>query len=378
MSFEFYLRLYSKSRSLTNTSANRYVKFINDFFEHVSNESGLKHVEFIEQSMESAADNWADDVMDLSRGSEAGTALLPPEDDNQPPPERTTTMLSMSILQPTVLLPPSDVLQLDTTQERLIRLANQMPDMTIPPPTLVSNLSEVNSSFAKVNRRLTSLETTSYYTKVMTATLKEEQDTEANRAMLNRVTFSGVVIDNLWRMSEKDKVTAMRNKIGSIIDLLKEPDQTYEVQFVRHLNNQIRGQTTAVIEVKFPDNKQAKDIRSAFVKKQKSLPEKINVTPVVRLATRVRIEILHSVSDAIKKVDPAIVKAYCIQFVPKPVIRIVKRSLTGDEFNITMTFIEAVTWIKENEHRVRIDLTKARNRAGASCRGTLAQHFVVL
>ena len=71
------------------------------------------------------------------------------------------------------------------------------PDLTIPPPPIVSTFLEVNGSFAKVNSRLTTLESRSYYTNVMTATLKEEQDTEANRALLNRVTFSGVTIENL-------------------------------------------------------------------------------------------------------------------------------------------------------------------------------------
>ena len=403
---------------LTNLSADRYVKFIHEFFEYVSNESGLKHVEFINPEATMEGGNWADDVMDLSRSSDAGTALLPPDDEDQPSPARTTTMLSTSILHPTLSRQPSDAMQMlstsflqptltqqpsntmqmsststlqstvsqqhsnarqiNSTQERLLRLADQMPDLSMPPPTIVSNISEVNISFARINRRLSSLETRSYYTNVMTATLKEEQDTEANRALLNRVTFSGVVIDNLGCMDEKDKVTAMRSKIAAIIDLLKEPEQTYEVQFVRHLNWKIRGQTSAVIEVKFPDAKQAKDIRNEFVKKQKSMPEKINITPVVRLATRVRIEILHSVAEAMRNHDQSIVKAYCLQFVPKPVIRIVRKSLTGAEFNSTMTFIEAVTWVKENEQLVRIDLKKARDRAGASFRGTLAQHFVVL
>ena len=396
---------------LTNLSAERYVKFIHDFFELVSNESGLKHVEFVdpEISMGSGGGDWADDVMDLSRTSDAGTALLPPDDDEQPPPERTTTMLSTSILLPTVVRQPTGTtqmssmtatmptlalhpmhlqststmtahnpMQINSTQARLLSLADQMPDFTIPPPAIVSTFSEVNGSFAKVNRRLTALESRSYYTNVMTATLKEEQDTEANRALLNRVTFSGVTIENLWRMSEKDKVTAMKKKIGEIIELLREQDQSYEVKFVRHLNNQIRGQSTAVIEVTLQDAKQAKELRTEFVKKQKSLAEKINITPVVRLATRVRIEILHSVAEAMKKLDHSIVKAYCLQYVPKPVIKIVRKSLTGNEFNTTVTFIDAIAWVKENEHRVLVDLKKARDRAGASFRGTMAQHFVIL
>ena len=307
---------------LTNLSAERYVKFIHDFFELVSNESGLKHVEFVdpEISMGSGSGDWADDVMDLSRTSDAGTALLPPDDDEQPPPERTATMLSTSILLPTVVRQPTGTtqmssmsttmptlalhpmhlqstssmtahnpLQINSTQARLLSLADQMPDFTIPPPAIVSTFSEVNGCFAKVNRRLTALESRSYYTNVMT-----------------------------------------------------------------------------------------KDLRTEFVKKQKSLAEKININPLVRLATRVRIEILHSVAEAMKKLDHSIVKAYCLQYVPKPVIKIVRKSLTGNEFNTTVTFIDAIAWVKENEHRVLEDLKKARDRAGATYRGTMAQHFVIL
>ena len=110
---------------LTNLSAERYVKFIHDFFEFVSNESGLKHVEFIdpEISIGSGSGNWADDVMDLSRTSDAGTSLLPPEDDEQLPPERTTTMLSTSILQPTVVRQPTGTMQMLSTSLTMPTLA---------------------------------------------------------------------------------------------------------------------------------------------------------------------------------------------------------------------------------------------------------------
>ena len=195
---------------------------------------------------------------------------------------------------------------------------------------------------------------------------------------MNRVTISGVVIENLTRMNETDKVRAMRAKIEEIITNIKEPEQTMEVQFVRHLNNQVRGQKSAVIEVKLADAQQAKLLRAAFVKKFSIFGKKINITPVVRLATRVRIEILHSVCFYLKRQDPTVVRATCLQFVPKPVIKVIRKSAGGAEVSRTMSFIDAINWVKENGLMGSMDLSKARDRAGASFRGTLAQHFVLL
>ena len=140
-----------------------------------------------------------------------------------------------------------------------------MPDYSVPPPATVSNLAEINGSLAKVNRRLGALENNSYFSNLMMATLKEEQDTEANKAMLNKVTVSGVEIENVCNMAETEKIRVMREKIASIFDSLKEEGQVYEIQFARHLNKQVKGQKYSVMEVKFPEVKQAKDIREQFV-----------------------------------------------------------------------------------------------------------------
>ena len=96
-----------------------------------------------------------------------------------------------------------------------------------------------------------------------------------------------------------------------------------EVDFVKHLNRKIRGQRSAVIEAKFASVQQASEFRMQFVKsrmeensRQNGMennrdPDRINVTPVARLATRVRIEVLHSVANLMKRRDPSIIKAYC-------------------------------------------------------------------
>ena len=151
-----------------------------------------------------------------------------------------------------------------------------------------------------------------------------------------------------------------------------------QLRVVRHLNNQIRGQKSAVIEARFADAKQTKQLRAVFVKKQKSLPEKINITPVVRVSTRVRIEMMHSIAFLLKRHDRTVANAMCIQFIPKPIIKIVYKSAAGEESSRSMSFIESISWVKENGYQHSIDLKKARERAGAAFRSTLGQGFVLL
>ena len=91
------------------------------------------------------------------------------------------------------------------------------------------------------------------------------------------------------------------------------------------------------------------------------------------MATRVRVEILHSVATLIARNDSSVVRAMCLQYIPKPVIKIVHKSAGGGEHSRTMTFIEAVCWVKENGSSNSINLQKAYERAGAAFRGTLSQ-----
>ena len=358
-------------------------------FELISEASGLRCVEFLDPVVQDSAGgagaSWADD--EQVTGDVVAVNLQPPEDLDEVPPSRSVTMLSASMLQPTMprlssMNSMSNSVRPEQIQARLLQLAAPFPfpDVSVPPPAqlVAHDLGEVNGCFARIEKRLGSLESTSYYSNVMMATLKEEQDTEANRAMLNRVTVSGLVIPDIFKMSEADKIVAMKAKVMETIDLVKEADQAYEIVFVRHLNNQIRGQKSAVVEAKFATEQQAKMFRAQYVKHYATYKEKFNVTPVVRLATRVRIEIMHSVCFLLKRQDQSIVRANCMQFIPKPVIKIVRKSAAGTEFTRTMSFIDAVGWIKSQSLVQDLDLRKAYDRAGASFRGTLAQHFVLM
>ena len=363
-------------------------------FSRVSQGTGIVTVELLapeaatpSTGQSEANSNWAEEAMDSQQQEASVVNLGPPEEDSViRSVSRSTTMLSASLLQPPAQLSLPHH-QFDDTQARLMRLA-ALPDLSMPPPDAngfgiqyqAPNLAHLNHSMIKIERRVGRIEAQSFYNHLMMAMLKEEQDTEANRAMLNKVTFSGVVIDGLSKMDDPTKIKAMRDKIMAIVELLKDSENELDLEliFVRHLNNQIRGQKSAVIEARFADAKQTKQLRAVFVKKQKSLPEKINITPVVRVSTRVRIEMMHSIAFLLKRHDRTVANAMCIQFIPKPIIKVNYNSSAGAEVARSMSFIEAVCWVKEKGLLNMVDLKKARERAGASFRGTLAQHFVLM
>ena len=381
---------------LTQVSAAKYIKHVHDLFELVSKNSKINLLEWVDEpgqtSTQTESTSWAEEE---GTDQEAVNSLAPPEDQNILPPSRTATMLSASMLVPpartdtmlsaSMLQPMRSQVGLDRDetaelQARLLRMAAAQ-DFSVPPPLRLGGHHQASGFYngggqLSVENRLRALEAQAFYNNLTTAALKEELDTEANKAMLNRVTVSGVVIDGIEKMTDTVKIPAMKSKIEEIFESIKEQDQSFEVVFVRHLNKQVRGQKSSVIEVKLADEKQAKELRAEFVKKFKSF-DKINITPVVRLATRVRIEIMHSICFYLKRQDSSVVKASCLQFVPKPVIKVVRKSFAGTEVTRTMTFIDGLNWVKESGLLGRMDLTKARNRAGSSFRGTLAQHFVL-
>ena len=183
-------------------------------------------------------------------------------------------------------------------------------------------------------------------------------------------------------MTEQEKVKSIREKATEIVNLVKGADKEYTIVFVRHLNRTPRGAPKVVLEVRQNSNQQATDLRADFVQKLKdkdpNLPAKMNISPVVRLATRVRIEILHSVANLLLRHDNSIVRAMCQQYIPKPVIMIVRQAAGGSEIVRTMTFIEAVCWVEQNGYSASINMARAYERAGSRFRGVLPQTFVLL
>ena len=387
----------SDGTHLTATSARIYIQHIFDHFKLIDQATKFDIVRFEPVTVSQTGTSWADDVP-LGQDPEAVTALGPPDDAMVISPARTTSAVSTSMLsasfsqqriRPQVSFPAHQ----PSMAERLINLAHHSQfntDMTVPPPTVSAQLSngdpwrtaDVVSSLARIERRVGSIESKMFFDNVMMAGLKEEQDSEANKAMLSRIVFNGVVIPGLQSATEEEQIPLIKAKIDAIINAVKQEGKEYKVLFVRHLNKNRRGQLKAVIEVKLEDAKQATGLRSDYVKKQKEtdspIDQKMGVAPVVRLATRVRIEILFAVAKLLPRHDLTIVRAMVLQFISKPVIKVVRKSAAGVEFVRTMTFIEAVCWVKENNLGNSINLSSVYDRAGASFRGTLPQTFVLL
>jgi hypothetical protein len=255
-------------------------------------------------------------------------------------------------------------------------ISASMPAPTAWPTMLAPELSD---SLTRIEQRLGKLESKSFYDNMMMATMKEEQDTEANKAMLDRVTVLGIRIPNLSRMKDKDKIEPMRNKIQEVFDKLADEGQKFVAGFVRHLNRQIRGNRPAVIEVKVESGKQAEEIRKNFIKRKDERDfEGVNIVPTVRQSTRVRVEIMLAAATLIKQQDSTVTKIQCLQYIPKPVLKITREDREKQEYTRYMSFIEVVIWIKENGKEKVINLRKARDRAGASFRNTLQQTFVIM
>ena len=382
---------------LTEISAFKYIQRINDFFKSIGEKAGTSLVQFEGSGVEAGAAgvSWADDIPAVDH--DAVMALGPPEEMDVASPTRTTSVLSTSILHPDFSSGQRTGPHADqrTTNQRLFQMAHQSPsglNLSVPPPRFMGHYqppqqqewrtTDVNSSLARIERRIGVLEAKSFSDNVMMAGLKEDQDTEANRAMMNKVTMAGVEVPGLAGLTtDEDRIKLIKETVGSIFDMIKYEGHEYKVLFVKHLNWR-RRQPTAVIEVKLENEKQATMLRADFVKRQKdkdpNLPSKLNIVPVVRMATRVRVEILHSVANLIKRRDPSVIRALCLQYIPKPVIKIVRKSVGGAELVQTMTFIEAVCWVKENDLTRAVDLSKAYDRAGSSYNRVLTQTFVLL
>jgi hypothetical protein len=198
--------------------------------------------------------------------------------------------------------------------------------------------------------------------------------------MLNKVTVIGIRIPELHRMTGSEKVTVMKQKVKELFETLQKEDQKFEVAFVRHLNRQVRGQHNTVIEVKLGSEQQARDLRMNFVEKRKNSADhsSLNIAPVVRLATRVRIEMMHAIAQVYKRQDSTVDRAFCVQFVPKPMIKIVRKDRSGTELVKQMSFLEAVSWTKEHNLEKSVNFDKAYERAGSAFRSTLQQTFVLL
>jgi hypothetical protein len=197
--------------------------------------------------------------------------------------------------------------------------------------------------------------------------------------MMDRITIIGIRIPNIRRMKDAERVSTMKSKVEGFLSKLKDEGQRIDVIFVRHLNRQARNPENTVLEVRLGNGEQALSVRNKFVKvRDETEWENFNITPTVRLATRVRIEILQAVSKVVKAKDTSVSRTQCLQFVNKPVLKVFRKDDRGNEYFRVMSFIDSVVWIIENEFEKQLDLRKAYQKAGSNFRSTITQHFVIM
>jgi len=401
---------------LVPRSAMKYVQSIYEAFRTIDQQQGYSIVEFESPDFTltpaNARLNWEEDEdEDMDEDTDIGMEIFPPTESISP--NRTLSMASASILTSMPSLNRID--QRSPTRTVILTGGNNVPigpnlamgnpgvRFNVPPPGLSvagNNVNrnqltpapiawptmltpELSTSLTRIEQRLGVLESKSLQDNLMMATIKEEQDAEANRNMLDRLTIMGIKITDVRKMKEAEKIPIMKSKLEELLQKLKEEGQAFEVVFVRHLNRQSKGQNRnqdyVIMEARFASAKQASDIRTNFIKKRNAPGlDGINITPAVRLSTRVRIELMQAVATELKKSDREITKTQCVQFVPKPVLKIFRNDSRGNEYSRIMTFSDCVVWVIENDAEKRLNLTKAYECAGSAFRGMMPQHFVIM
>ena len=138
-------------------------------------------------------------------------------------------------------------------------------------PAQGSTNQELLQKIDQLTKRMDSAEDKSYYDNLMFAAIKEDQDDLANQRNLDRITLTGVKIENFSRTAENEKPAAMKDAVNSIITLVtpEAERQNREVVFTRHRNRHIRNAKSVVIEARFKNSTQAVAFRKEFVESYK-------------------------------------------------------------------------------------------------------------
>ena len=302
---------------------------------------------------------------------------------------------------------PSINLAANRTPQPSISMAPSFNQFNPPPvahfPSMISNPyvqvspfpsqgptnHELLQKLEALTKRIDSVEDKAYYDNLTFAAIKEDQDDQANRNNLDRVTLTGVKIDNFNRTAENEKPASMKAAVNKIIELVTaDGDKNNRtVVFTRHRNRHIRNAPTVVIEARFQDAKQATAFRKDFVATFKRLkaeeqlpPEMVGVStyPVQTVGTRVRAALLRAMAVVVDEATGPHISAYCQQFNTRPILKIVTKG-QGDHISYqTFGFVDAILKLKSNEDLHRVALNEAYQVAGSSLRGRLQQHFVIL
>ena len=294
----------------------------------------------------------------LSTGMPASSQLLHQPPFYMPPPAQQASMLSQPFHQ-------------------IVTLPSQGPTN-----------QELTQKIEDLAKRMDMTEDKAYYDNLTFAAIKEDQDDLSNRNNLDRITLTGVKIENFNRMAENEKPAAMKAAVNSIIELVTpEADrQERQVVFTRHKNRHIREAKSVVIEARFQNAKQATAFRKEFVatckklKADEELPallEGVATFPIQTLGTRVRAALLRAMARVVDSQTGPNITAFCQPFLTRPMLKIVTKM--NDSTSVqSYGFVDSILKLKSNKDLHRVSRDEAYQTAGSNFRGRLEQHFVIL
>ena len=257
-------------------------------------------------------------------------------------------------------------------------------------PVQVTTNQDLLQKIDQLSKRMDAAEDKSYYDNLMFAAIKEDQDDLANQRNLNRVTLTGVKIDNFNRAAENEKPEAMKAAVKAIIALVtpEADQQDREVVFTRHRNSHIRNAKSAVIEAKFKTTAQGVAFRKEFVSAYKKLKaddelptelEGVSTYPVQTLSTRVRATLLRAMARVVDSQTGPNITAYCQPYITRPMLKIVTKNSSNSNTNVqSFGFVDSIMKLRSNDDLHRVALDEAYQQAGSNFRGRLDQHFVIL
>jgi hypothetical protein len=235
--------------------------------------------------------------------------------------------------------------------------------------------------------RVQSLEEKRLLDNLVFARQQEELDGLANERSEDRFVITGIYIPGFYRLREMEaRIAKMKSAVQSVVDLVMG-DGNLKAEFVTQVNRSSRS-GPVVINVRMQNAEAARNFRTTFAKKMKdynkdgSVPNElrgVNVHPVQRLATRVRIDVLRSLADVIKEDSDDRVSAYVISHIPKPVMKVEIR-MKEKTYTRTFSYTEAIEYVRLNhDSKLKtLKLHQAYARAGSSFRGSMEQIFVVM
>jgi hypothetical protein len=243
-----------------------------------------------------------------------------------------------------------------------------------------SDLSDLKKVTHDLKGWKTTLET-SFHTRFMAdnlmfARLRNEMDSETNRKREDRTLVTYLIDPENLPKQTTERNEALRKAAKEFCIKIKE-DFDGEVMFATTTGRSERG--NLMLEFRLDSVEKAREIRKAFAisRPTNKLPaemEKIQMSTVITLATKVGIEIMKAMA---RKIESQRETAYVPMFLPRPILHIKVKVPGGKGLHLnSLTFAEAIQQYGEKLNQD--DLVSAYQKAGGNFKGQMRQHFVVL